>query len=67
MGTIVTIIPADGWRAHYVADGHGWSAPLVCWALFEDGTVAGMVPEGFGATAAESDQFVEYRREEKGR
>ena len=45
---VIQVMPAPNWSATFIdPDTHtkGNSRPLVCWALMEDGTIAGMVVE----------------------
>ncbi len=45
---VIQVMPAANWSATFInPETHtkGNSRPLVCWALMEDGTVAGLVVE----------------------
>jgi len=46
---VLQLMPAAGWTATFIdpeTKMKGDSRPLVCWALLEDGSVAGMVADG---------------------
>ena len=67
------ILPANGWRAHFWTDDHSseFSKEVAMWALFEDGTVSGLVGNvpGHRVSLAQADndeqsefigQFAQY-------
>lgn len=65
MGKVIQIMPADGWYAVYQMSDNVLRSKLVCWAIDDEGNLAGFDADdvGFIDDAGAAENFVRFEYE----